>query len=303
VLCGADRNLAVASSAVTWLRNQGTRLHIVITSTQPLQIPGEHEWPVLPLEVPPPSATADEVFDYPAVALFLDRLRQVRSRPVGKDEAATVATLVRRLGGVPLALELAAGRGRVLELDEMLARSDEDEADPPGQSLRDAVLGSWRLLGPGEQECLCWLAVFQWRWSMDLAEHLLSGGPIGRAGGDVVALIDRLVGRGLVSVRSDLPDLRFWLLEAVRSVALGQAEGDGILPMARDRHARLMAAVAARVRSDLLGEAGSQHAAKVRLDHLSADLQSAMDHLRATDPEAASAMEAHLTPWHRLRGD
>ena len=108
--------------------------------------------------------------------LFLDRLRLVRPRPVGLDEAETLATLVRRLGGVPLALELAAARGRVLELDEILTRCADvsGAADPAAQSLREAVLASWRWLSPAEQECVRWLGVFQWRWSIAMAEGLLA---------------------------------------------------------------------------------------------------------------------------------
>ena len=294
VVLGVDRNTAAATGALGWLRSHGPRLRVIATSRHPLGLPGEHEWAVPPLDVPPPSATGAPVFAYPATVLFLDRLRRVRQRPVEVSEAATLGALVRRLGGLPLALELAAARGRVLSLDEMLARAaapaatpdprrqrGPTDADPAGESVRQAVLASWRLLTPAEQACLCWLGVFEWRWSIDLAEELLAAGP-GRDIPDVVALVDRLAGLGLVSVRPGAPEnMRFWLLEAVRSVALQEAAANGNLGPARDRHAVVMARLAARTPAEVTGAAVA-----TRLENLLSDLQAALDHLerRGTVP-------------------
>jgi predicted ATPase/DNA-binding XRE family transcriptional regulator len=286
VVLGVDRNTTAATGALGWLRSHGPRLRVIATSRHPLGLPGEHEWAVPPLDVPPPSVTGAQVFAYPATVLFLDRLRRIRQRPVEVSEAATLAALVRRLGGLPLALELAAARGRVLSLDEMLARAGAPDpragmrqrgpadADPAGESVRQAVLASWRLLTPAEQACLCWLGVFEWRWSIELAEELLAAGP-GRDIPDVVALVDRLAGLGLISVRPGAPEnMRFWLLEAVRSVVLQEASANGSLGPARDRHAVVMARLAARTPAEVTGAAVA-----TRLENLLSDLQAALDHL------------------------
>jgi hypothetical protein len=136
------------------------------------------------------------------------------------------------------------------------------------------VLASWRLLTPAEQVCLCWLGVFEWRWSIDLAEELLAAGP-GRDIPDVVALVDRLAGLGLISVRPGAAEnMRFWLLEAVRSVALQEAAANGSLGPARDRHAVVMARLAARTPAEVTGAAVA-----TRLENLLSDLQAALDHL------------------------
>jgi predicted ATPase len=268
-------------------------------------LPGEHLWPVLPLEVPPPESTGAEVFSFPATVLFLDRLRRVRSRPVGLAEAGTLGALVRRLGGVPLALELAAARGRVLELEEMLARYGGSTADPDpaGRSLRDAVQASWRLLTSAERECLCWLAVFQWRWSVELAEALLDGHP---AAADVVALVDQLVGLGLVSARPGAQSMRFWLLDAVRAVALEQARESGLLVTVRDRHAEVIGRAAAGIVAEL-GRGRRQHGDDrdhqiMPLDQLAPDVQAAVDHLRGRRERIAPSLTAYLSAWRRLRG-
>jgi predicted ATPase/DNA-binding XRE family transcriptional regulator len=242
VMLGVDRNAAAGLAAIGWLRAQGPRLRMIATSRHPLGLPDEFQRAVAPLEVPPPSASGARVFSYPATVMLLDRLRRVRQRPVDVSEAAALGALVRRWGGLPQALELAAARGRVLELDEMLARAA--EADPAAIFVRESVLASWRLLTPAEQACLCWLGVLEGRWSIDLAEELLASGP-GRLVPDVVALVDRLVGLGLVSVGTDVPEMRFCLLEPVRWVAR-QAAASGVLDQAKERHATLMARIAAR---------------------------------------------------------
>ena len=310
VVLNADRNREAARAALTVVRQRCPQLTMLVTGRRPLTLPGEHEWPVPPLEVPPPSASPAEVFGYPATRLFLDRLRQVRQRPVGLDEADTLATLVRRLGGVPLALELAAARGRVLELDEILTRSADvsNAADPAAQSLREAVLASWRWLSPAEQECVRWLGVFQWRWSMAMAEAQLAAGPADGIGGDVVALVDRLVGLGLAGARSDREEARFFLLPAVREVAMEQAAATGGIGAARDRHAMVMADLISRAVAEA-GEAASHHAGPEpasRTDSILADLYAAMEHLESDDTGAGAAhlaaLRLDLKRWLDRRG-
>jgi predicted ATPase len=296
---GVDRNRRAAFAALATLRRMVPDLRVLATSRHPLDLPDEYAWPVPPLDVPPPTATGEEVFSYPATALFLDRLRRVRDRPVEPAEAETLGALVRRLGGVPLALELAAGRGRVLDLPEMLRRCEESETgEPAGQTLRDAVLANLALLTREERVCLYRLAAFQWRWSVALAEEVLAGEPAEGVAGDVVGLIDRLVALGLVTVRSSEDDLRFWLLDPVRTVLIDEA-GE-LLTGALDRHACVMAEVVTRAVSELDGP-GADVAAR-RLDDLGADLYAALDHLRDRKEARADELAADLRRWQRLRG-
>jgi predicted ATPase len=298
VVDGVERGAAGAVSSVTWLRSAAPSLRLLATSRHPLGIGGEHTWPVPPLEVPPPGAAAAEVTRYAAVGLFLERLRRVRQHPVGPEENQTLAELVRRLGGLPLALELAAARGRVLELGEILTRYgdrvlDLDTGDPAGATLRDAVAASCRLLDPTEWACLQWLVVFCARWSMEMAEELLDERCAGR---DVVALVDRLVALGLVSVRPGTTGLRFRLADVVRDYVLEQGSGGD----ARDRHAVLMANLVTRMRRDPTGTA--RNPAVTRLDYLSADLRAALDHTTVASPHVALRIAAALPRWWRFRG-
>jgi predicted ATPase/DNA-binding XRE family transcriptional regulator len=308
LLDGVDRCPDAAKAALSrlgQLAETPRRLAVLTTSRHPLGLPDEHEWPVPPLDLPAAAAAEDEVFDAAATRLFLDRLRRVRARPVGQDEAATLKALVRRLGGVPLALELAASRGRVLELEEMLARCADRaaNADPAMRRLREAVAASMRRLGPVEEAALALLAACQSRWSIDLAEELLVAaghrGPLAGAV-DVVGLVDRLVSLGLVYVWPEPHELRFWHLDTVREVATELAERAGLLRAAQDRHAQVMASVAARSAAEL-ARSGTP-VADEGMAVLTADLRAALDHLWRHDRRLAERLDSDLARWRKLGG-
>lgn len=298
IVDGADRDGEATRAMVSWLRSRVPSLRLLVTSRHPLRLPGEHHWPVSPLEVPPPGAS--DVTSYAAVALFLDRLLLVRQHPVAAAELPILGELVRRLGGLPLALELVAARGRVLELEEILDRYgnrvlDLGTGEPAGSTLRDAVAASCALLDPGEWACLQWLAVFCARWSLELAEDLLGPRSAGR---DVVGLVDRLVALGLVSLRPGGHGLRFRLADVVREYVFEQHPVD--LDEARNRHADVMARLVTRTRENF---AGSGRGALVTgWDYLTADLRAALDHASAVDPPTALRIAAALPRWWRLRG-
>ena len=288
-------------------------LHILTTGRHPVGLPGERVWPVSPLEVPPADAPAElsEAAGYPAVALFLARLRQVRRDPLHPDEVGALVGLVRRLGGLPLAIELAAARGRILDLNEILDRYGDrllDLVGPPttrqavGVTLRDAVAASYRLLDPGERAALRRLSAFRNRWSVELAEAMLveeSGRAGPRTGLDAVPLLDRLLALGLLSARGPGP-FRFRLLDVVRDFAAERATVNGELTEIRRRHAVLFAQLAQRTAVEL---AGSRLPAAVRrLDEVSSDLWAALAHAATDDPHTALRLAASLPRWWRFRG-
>jgi predicted ATPase/DNA-binding XRE family transcriptional regulator len=303
VLDAVERAPGPSAGALVWLQAHTPYLRVIVTGRHATGLAGEYVWPVAPLETPP-AGTEDLAVAgrYPAAALFLARLREVREGEVDPAEAKTLVELVRRLGGLPLALELGAARGRILELDEILNRYGDRVLDLGGPTqgepttLREAVAASFRLLEPGEQAALCRLAQFRNRWSVELAESLLSGLP---GLGDVLALVDRLVGLGLVNVRGTGP-VRLRVLDTVRDFAAEQAQASGQLAGDRRRHAEVFAGYAARIAPDLLG--GSQPAAVSRLDDVAADLRAALVHAAAEEPVTALRLAAVLPRWWRFRG-
>jgi predicted ATPase len=301
---GVEKAPGPTLEAMVWLRQHAPNLRLITTGRQPTGIAGEYVLPIGPLEVPPPEVTdLEKIARYPAAELFLNRLRDIGHAAIGAADVAAVGELVRRLGGLPLALELAAARGRILEVREILDRYGDRLLDLGGHNeagqritLREALAGSYLLLEPAEQAALRRLAQFQHRWSVELAEPMLEGVA---AEADLVALLDRLVGLGLVSMRGTGPT-RFRLLDVVRDFALEESRSAGETRAARDRHALIMAGFAA-TQAPLLAGATLGEAA-VRLDFASSDLSAALVWAAEHDPPTALCLASKLPRWWRLRG-
>ncbi|AGL13548.1 helix-turn-helix domain-containing protein [Actinoplanes sp. N902-109] len=307
-----ERAPEAIAEALGRLLGQHPTLRFLATGRHPVGLPAERVWPVAPLVAPPAAtgATPADVAGYPAVALFLDRLARVRATPVGPDEVAPLVALVRRLGGLPIALELAAARGRVLTVAEILDRYGDRVLDLSGPaqtgratagsdggvvSVRDAVAASYRLLSVEEQSALHRLATFRNRWSLDLAEQVVAGRPPT----DVVHLLDRFLELGLLSARGARA-FRFRLLDVVGDYALEQAASQGDLMAARRRHAEVMADLARDIAPRLKGAHLAEAAA--RLDDMAGDLGAALSWAAKEDPHTALRIAACLPRWWRFRG-
>ena len=284
-------------------------LRFLATGRHPVGLPAERVWPLAPLLTPPTEAgsTLAEISAYPSVSLFLERLGRVRRTALEPDEIAPLATLVRRLGGLPLAIELAAARSRVLTVPEILDRYGDRVLDlsRPGASgletvvsLRDAVAASYRLLNPGEQHALRRLSMFRYRWSLGLAEQMTEGTQTD--GSDVVHLLDRLLELGLLSVRGSRT-FRFRLLDVVRDYGAERAAAEGELLDGRRRHAQLFGRFAQQIAPDLVGSPKLFEAAS-RLDDVAGDLGAALAFAAREEPVIALRIAASLPRWWRFRG-
>ncbi|MFD0823296.1 ATP-binding protein, partial [Micromonospora zhanjiangensis] len=264
-------------------------LRVLATSREPLGILGEVLDAVPPLRLPPADAAPVDALAYPSVQLLRDRAAAVRSGfAVTDDNVADVVEICRRLDGLPLAIELAAARGRILDLNEILDRYGDrllDLAGPPirreavAVTLRDAVAGSYRLLEPVERAALRRLSAFRNRWSVELAEAMLVD-----LTGDPVPVLDRLLALGLIGARGSGP-VRFRLLDVVRDFAAERAAADGELAVIRRRHAVVFARFAQRAAPDLVG--ASMPAAVNQLDEVTSDLWAALAYAANDDPHSA----------------
>ena len=171
-----------AALHLTDLLTHCPHLTILVTSREVLRVQGEHEFPVPPLEVPTTTRglLSAELLRHGAVALFVQRARAARPTFVLSDENAhAVAAICDRLDGLPLAIELAAVRARVLSPDEMLARLesrlpllDHGARDLPRrqQTMRSAIAWSYDLLSPEEQLLFRRLSVFAGGCTLEAAE-------------------------------------------------------------------------------------------------------------------------------------
>ncbi|HEX7153755.1 MAG TPA: BTAD domain-containing putative transcriptional regulator [Thermoanaerobaculia bacterium] len=208
---------ACASLASTLLSN-APRLRILATSREPLGIAGERVWPV------PPIALDD------AVELFAERATAVASSfTLDAPNASAVAEICRRLDGIPLAIELAAARIRVLTPAQILERLEDRFAILSGGSrtsiarhrtLRAAIDWSFALLSEREQTLLARLSVFTGTFSLEAVEAICTDAPIDPA--DVLDLLGSLVEKSLVSAANG----RYSLLESIREYAAERLTDD-----------------------------------------------------------------------------
>lgn len=312
----ADRAPDSVASAVQRLVDAVPSLRILVTGRHPVGLPDEWVRPVLPLDVPAPGDIEPSALAAsPAVALFTARLAQVRREPPTEAELPALAALVRRLGGLPLAVELMAARGRLLSLTELLDRYGDRVLDldmatrsgwPTGQprpddtrvagTLRDAVATSYRLLDDEERAALRRFSAFDNRWSIELAEEMLAGTAITA---DPVRLLNRFIELGLLHVRGDGP-FRFRLLDAVRDYAVERVSGAGESAVIQRRHARVITWFVERTAPGLAGTDATGAAG--RLDEVSGDISAALAYAAVDDPLTALRLAAGLPLWWRLRG-
>ena len=242
------------------------RLKVVVTSRELLRLSLEYDLPVPPLTLPGPSATPDEQAQNDAVRLFVARAQEVRpSFTLTPESAPIVAEICRRLDGLPLALELAAARIRLLPPKALLARLDrrlpmltDGPRDLPARqrTLRDTIGWSYGLLSEEERRLFRLLGTFVGGCTLDAVEAVIGSGQpampavhLGDAASGVVRpnivepssdpldLIASLVDKSLVRQSLDAAEPRFTLLETIREFAVELLEATGEAEEARRRHA------------------------------------------------------------------
>jgi len=229
---------------VSQLLAAAPRLLVIATSRTPLRLAGEHEYPVPPLALPDqgPTASFEALAANDAVRLFAARARAVDPEFVLDDaNAGAVARVCERLDGLPLAIELAAARSKLLPPDAMGRRLDQaldllvggghDRPDRQ-RTLRATLEWSHSLLSEDERLLLARLAVFAGGWSLEAAETVC-----GEGGLDVLERMTSLVDKSLVRRLSrPADDPRFAMLETIREYAGEQLERSGEEQAVRRRH-------------------------------------------------------------------
>lgn len=226
------------------------RVRVLATSRRPLRVPGEQEYPVPPLGVPDPSVavpTVEAAARAGSVQLFVQQARLVDPAfALTEDNVADVVALCARLDGLPLAVELAAARVRLLPPRALLDHLDEAMGLPlPGhperqQTLRATVDWSYRMVGEAERRALRALAVFgETGGTFDALAAVL----------DVpssLSVVAGLLDASLVRVEDDPAGARVRMLQTVRAVARDLAVDEGELETLQRRHAQYYLAVVER---------------------------------------------------------
>jgi predicted ATPase len=234
VLDNFEQVLDAAPIVAEWL-HRCPGLKLIVTSREPLRLSGEREYPLSPLD----DATAAE--------LFVARARAVAPRFAA--EAEDLLPLCRRLDGIPLAVELAAARVRLLTPGQLLARLDQrfsvltgGARDLPARqrTLEATIAWSYDLLDPEEQELFARLAVFAGGWTLEAAEEV-AGAQLDR--------LESLVAKGLVRFE----DGRFRMLETIREYAAARLAELPAASALHGSHAAYYSALAARAAPQLTG--------------------------------------------------
>ena len=250
-----------AAKDIAELSSRCPSLHVVATSRAPLKISAETEFPLPPLALPPADeASPEELSRYPSVELFVQRAEKVKPGfALNPANTGAVVSICRRLDGLPLALELAAARVRVLEPAALLQRLDRaldlltsGDRDLPvrQRTLRATISWSYSLLSAEEQRLLRRVSVFHEGWTLEAMEQVCYGDE-----GRYRALdeLDSLVEKGLVRVVES--GGRYGLLETIRAFSMEQLHAGGEMETARDAHADYFLDFAEQVARDVHGTA------------------------------------------------
>src|SRR5918998_5377390 len=236
------------------------RLAMLVTSREPLQVRAEQQVPVAPLPLPPLERVLSlaELALVPAINLFVQRARAiVPDFALTEENAAAIVAICQRLDGLPLAIELAAARIRLLPpqaLQERLERSlpvltgGPRDAPARQRTLRDAIAWSHDLLEGDEPALFRRLAVFSGGWTLEAAEAVLGHDGVLDVFTGITALADKSLVRPLATTD---PDPRFGMLETIREFGLEQLTAAGELDATRGRHAEYFAAFSEALSAEL----------------------------------------------------
>jgi predicted ATPase len=279
-------------------------LKVLVTSRIRLQLRGEQIFPVPPLALPDPQRmpSLEVLTQYEAIRLFLDRAQEHKADfSITNDNAPAIAEICVRLDGLPLAIELAAARVRMLPPEAMLRRLDTrlpmlkgGAHDLPArqQTLRSAIAWSHDLLTGEEQTLFRRLASFRGGCTLEAAEAVA-----GESGIDVFDGVERLVDHSLLRQTETSGEPRFAMLETIREFGTEQLGASSETNATNRRHAGFFAALAAEYQD--VEEMGPW------MDRMEADhdnLRAACDWALTHDLQVAMGLVGPITQFSAWRG-
>ncbi|MGH2787747.1 MAG: ATP-binding protein [Actinomycetota bacterium] len=299
-----------AAPLVSELLTAAPDITVLVTSRAPLRIAGEQEYPVPSMTLPDPERLPDPegLSAYDSVELFVQRARAVRPDfELTADNGSAVARICVKLDGLPLAIELAAARIRLLSPQDILTRLDRSlsllsrgarDAPHRQQTLMNAIEWSYRLLDEDRQALFRRLGVFVGGWTLEAATAICD--PDGKLTVDMLDRLESLVTNSLVQVRhKDGGDTRFVMLRTIREFALEALSEGGELAELSHRHAAHFAVMAQTAEAKMFDE-NEDWPDRLGLEH--DNLRAALRHLiDARDPRNGLAMASSLWRFWQIR--
>jgi predicted ATPase/DNA-binding NarL/FixJ family response regulator len=304
VLDNCEHVLAAAAELCARLLPLADDIRVLATSREPLGLAGEARYRLGPLGLPGPGSAGGGL-GYEAVALFADRARRIDPHfTLDGESGLAVARLVRRLDGMPLAIELAAARVEALGVTQLLERLDDRFALLAGtdrtvarrqRSLTAAVDWSYQLLGGDEQQVFRRLAVFPGPFTLEDAAAV--------AGATAELVVLHLVDCSLLVPPRTGPDgrARYVMLESLRAYGLDRLTEAGEQPEAAAALAGHALQVAGRAAAGLATSAGELAASRL-LEADEATVNRGLAWALERDHGVAVRLAVALAPWWYLRG-
>ena len=285
-------------------------VRVLAASREPLHVPGEQAFSILPLPIPKRNDSIDSLLRTTAVRLFLERAQLHKpSFAVSQRDAAAMVELVARLEGIPLAIELAAARVRSLSLADINARLKDRYKILTGggsalqerqQTLRALVDWSYDLLSDGERTVLNRLGLFVGGFDLEGAERVCGVPPV--TSDEVFDILGSLVEKSLVMFEEREEGARYRALETIRDYAREKLDQTGDLATTAARHCEHFFALAKRVNIGMRGpeQADWIRRMEVELDNARSATQLAIG--GGVDPFIAVKFAVALQGFWILRG-
>ncbi|MCG3751981.1 LuxR C-terminal-related transcriptional regulator [Amycolatopsis sp. Poz14] len=305
VLDNCEHLVDAAAVLAGRLLRSAADLKILATSRHALRVAGEHLCPVTPLRVPDPEHPPETgaVLDYPAIALFQDRVTAIVPEfAITEDNQAAVVRLCQQLEGIPLAIELAAARLRVLTLPELadrladrflLLRQSARGVPERHQTLSALIGWSHDLCTPAEQ--LLWrrASVFAGGFAIDALEAVCSDDAL-----PPPALLDTVAGlvdKSVLVREEHRAQVRFRMLETIREYGQARLAESGERPALARRHRDWFARLVDTATREWAGPRQVDWAVRLRLEH--ADIRLALEYSMARPGEVATGLRIAAQPW------
>jgi predicted ATPase/class 3 adenylate cyclase len=284
ILDNCEHVIAACARLAETLLRSCPQLRILSSSREPLGIAGENAWPLPPLSLPNhwrdiadgPDAL-ERLTEYEAVRLFIDRAALARPAfQARNDNISTIAQICWRLDGIPLAIELAAARVKVLTLQQIVERLDDRfhllttgsrTAVPRQQTLRSLIDWSHDLLSDPERVLLRRLSVFARGRTLESIEAVCPGGELDRW--HIVDLVTQLVDKSLIYVeKGPFKDARYYMLESIWDYANEKLVAAGEADAYRVRHLDYFSAYAEKISPHLRGPQQKEWLARAELEEM-----------------------------------
>jgi predicted ATPase/class 3 adenylate cyclase len=312
VLDNCEHLVAACAQLATALLRACPNVKILATSREALAIAGETTHQVPPLSRPDPRRlqSLEQLAQFEAVRLFVERAVHSQPRFALTDaNAKAVAHICHRLDGIPLAIELAAARVRVLTPDQIGARLDDRFRLLTGgsrtgllhhQTLRAAMDWSYDLLSEGERTLLRRLAVFAGGFHYDAVEAICTDGSVEALA--VLDLLTYLVDKSLVVAEGLNGDIRYRLLETIRQYGLERLQESGEVAAVRGRHLDWYLGLAERAEPELQGPDQKGWLSQLEMEH--DNLRAALEWAKMEErgAEAGLRLAGALHRFWAMRG-